>query len=827
MFFDHIELLRWVNENQQAIDQLTEFLDKKGYKDNKVYLLSAYNEMAENYRWLGDTEHALSVLKEVEKVYQEEPSLEKTEFVRFIFYKGKVYRSKNLLDSAEYYHRKALDLAKQYNYHEHALVGEIWMDLGYIQTYYIGDIQIAIIFNSNAQNNFLKTLDKWHIKRAVVYYELARNYRELGDFERSVNYARMAELIYSYHGDQFISHQINSKAVQGSCYFDNGNFNEANAVYEDVIEIYTNEVNPPRGALVRTLFNNGVALFNLEEYEKARKSIERSIELNPLLYDTDSLDLVYAYSNLALILEELNQFDKAKELLEKCLLISLKLFGEKHIEVFEGYRYLGMNYAKQDQLEKALFYYQMALIAAFKDFDDKNIFTNPSSFDSIPKGAAFNILFDKARAFKKKYERDKNNEDLLAAFDLYVIAYKLIREAANSDFMEESLLNIPETFNDDLNYGVECALALYESTNDQKYLDQLIQFVETNKYFLLQNSVAKSKSKETLGIPDSAYQKEKDLLEQINTLKQEINNTSFEDAQEEYDKRLELLNTTIEWDNIRKQWDPSDDANFTFTDLSSTISLDSIRSQLIRESDVLLEYFQTLDTLYTIVIDKDQERILKTPKTKELEIQMDTYLEHMFNKGSSNSKDDFIKFVNASYFLYKKLVYPAISISNVSQGIDGPKRLIIIPDGKLSYMPFESLIQEPADSTYENYWALNYLCNDYIINYAYSVNILSNNLLTETYDRKLRILAFSYSSSNTDDSGGERYDPHGELPFSAEELKSINKWIKKGKFYEGNLATEYVFKSNVQDHDIIHLAVHGFGDTVDILNSHLVFKDPG
>lgn len=823
-FFDHVEILKRAYKNQIAIDQLTAFIEKDEYRDNQLHLMRTYNELAENYRWIGDTSNALYFLDKVENEYHAHPSLEKREYVRFNFYKGKIFRSKQLYDSAEYYHKKALNISDQFNYNTSSMVAEIWMDLGLIYKRYLGDIQTALSFYIKAQNIIHDNVDQWHVKRAALYYSLASTYRELGDFERAITYARMAELIFSHHGNIIYNQVINCKVVQANCFFYDRKYKEANNIYENVINIFINQVKPTIGALERTLFNNGIALYEIKEYEKAKYYAEQSIKVNLLENYADSIDLAYSYFNLSLILGQLNLQIKSEELLQNALSIFLNKFGDKHIEVCNSYLYLAKYYENQNQLDKALDFYQKSLIAGFVDFDETNIYINPSSFDAIPKNTAFNILFDKARTFKKKHARDQKNKDLLAAFDLYKIAYELIREAANSDFMEESLLNIPETYKDDLNYGVECALALYENTKDQKYLDHLLQFVETNKYFLLQNSAAKSKSKETLGIPDSAYQKEKDLLEQINTLKQEINNTSFENDQEEYDKRLSLLNATIEWETVRKLWNASDDAKFAFTDLSSTISLDSIRSQIIEKNDILLEYFQTLDTLYTIVIDKNNERILKTPKTKELEIQMGIYLDQMFNKDNSNSKDDFIKFVNASYFLYEKLVYPVLSINSSSPETENPGRLIIIPDGQLSIMPFESLIQEIADTTIVSYWGLNYLCRDYIINYAYSVNLLNDNLVTENEDHNNEILAFSYSSLDNKDMVAARGDEYGELPYSEVELQNIRKWIRNGKFFYGGLAAESAFKSNAQDHDIIHLALHGYGDTVDILNSYIVFK---
>lgn len=65
------------------------------------------------------------------------------------------------------------------------------------------------------------------------------------------------------------------------------------------------------------------------------------------------------------------------------------------------------------------------------------------------------------------------------------------------------------------------------------------------------------------------------------------------------------------------------------------------------------------------------------------------------------------------------------------------------------------------------------------------------------------------------------------MPYSEIELRSIRRWIKNGKFLYGGLADESAFKSNAQNHDIIHLALHGHGDTTDILISHLGFKVPG
>ena len=124
-------------------------------------------------------------------------------------------------------------------------------------------------------------------------------------------------------------------------------------------------------------------------------------------YEIDSVDLIISNINLSLVLEELGAFDRANNLLKKNILMCNELFGDKHYEVFDSYRYLGNHYEKQGKLDQALIYYQKSLIAGLYDFNDKNIYTNPQSYDSIPKEAAFSILFDKARTFRKRHIKEK------------------------------------------------------------------------------------------------------------------------------------------------------------------------------------------------------------------------------------------------------------------------------------------------------------------------------------------------------------------------------------------------------------------------------------
>jgi CHAT domain-containing protein len=308
-------------------------------------------------------------------------------------------------------------------------------------------------------------------------------------------------------------------------------------------------------------------------------------------------------------------------------------------------------------------------------------------------------------------------------------------------------------------------------------------------------------------------------------LKQEINNTEFRNDEEEYDMRLSLLNTTIEWENVRKSLNKYDNPTISFSDLSSSISVDSIQNHLLGKQDLLLEFFQTSDTIYTIAINKSMVNIIRIAKNPNLNEHLQQYISHLFYKENYSSKKDFINFVTAAQYLYKSILEPVLSKLD-NDYTEKITRLIIIPDIQFSNVPFEAFISEPADTSYINYFGLNYLCKDFTFDYAYAINLL-NNKSKENNHEKDGILAMSYSSSNERNSLAYRDDEFGELPYSAVELRNIRKWISNGIFLDSDAATESVFKSRASNYDIIHLALHGIGDTLDMLNSHLVFKSPG
>ncbi|MDX1478266.1 MAG: CHAT domain-containing protein, partial [Saprospiraceae bacterium] len=177
---------------------------------------------------------------------------------------------------------------------------------------------------------------------------------------------------------------------------------------------------------------------------------------------------------------------------------------------------------------------------------------------------------------------------------------------------------------------------------------------------------------------------------------------------------------------------------------------------------------------------------------------------------------DYGTYVFMANRLYQQLVRPYLTTDT--------ERLILSPDGPLAFLPFETLT---TGDDGEDFKTAPYLFRDVEMQYAYSANVLFRQA-TQVSNRRPDVLAMSYM--DVDDLqklvAQELQLDHSPLPFSDEEVEGIAKALgrKRVMRLKGPRASESAFKAHVADHDIVHLAIHGLGDTISGLNSHLVFR---
>ena len=307
----------------------------------------------------------------------------------------------------------------------------------------------------------------------------------------------------------------------------------------------------------------------------------------------------------------------------------------------------------------------------------------------------------------------------------------------------------------------------------------------------------------------------------IDQLQREVfDKINFHFTQKDFDLYMEFLDRS---DSLNKQLR-------SFNTASNEINLATFQSYLKKSKTSLVEYHCTDDQILAIYLDSNQIKIHQIADYEGVKTRIKRYLKLINDKANTQRYKQLSEYKNISFQLYQNLLAPFIENNKDSS------RLIIVPNGELSAMPFSSLLTEraTANSTWQN---LPYLLKKHPLSYALSSDLLyKKDDLVEALPIQ-NILAAFWTAIN----------PKNKLPpvkhfddlyASVEEADALKKNFSDPHrhtaslrnpslhIYDGKICTKNNFLKNVFDKDIIHISSHGQADTNLLMNSFIVFHTP-
>ena len=257
--------------------------------------------------------------------------------------------------------------------------------------------------------------------------------------------------------------------------------------------------------------------------------------------------------------------------------------------------------------------------------------------------------------------------------------------------------------------------------------------------------------------------------------------------------------------------------------------LDDVRQQIIEEGTILLEYLLGEDRSYLLSLTSQTARLFILPDRRKIESSLRAYLK-VISEVDIGERWLF----DASKRIGREIIPPEI-ISALSEF----KSIVVIPDGMLNYLPFETIrIHDGARE--------KYLIESFAISYCPSASTL--RMLTggsQKEEWKRTILAMGgpqygdYAGTNvasTDLPPGTEEEPSlsqkiafAELPFSRNEAIEIGGLFPKveAQIITGaSVSEETVKKLPLWEFRIIHFSCHGYLDEANPMRTALVLT-PG
>jgi|GEM_PF-1455523 len=463
---------------------------------------------------------------------------------------------------------------------------------------------------------------------------------------------------------------------------------------------------------------------------------------------------------------------------------------------------------------------------AMKLLSSTNQNISPEEIPYNIKTLKFNKLIElmnlNAQVYYNWGKHNKDSDILKKAEERYSFTLKLIDSLRNSLELQSSKLQVSRMQRSTYNQLIEMEYAIFQLTGDSSYIDRLFTTMEQSKSAGLWSSVRDIEFKTSL-IPQVDLEKENNIRKKITDIQgkiieagsaQNFEQKRIRDLQQEnlfYNQQIDSLIRIY-----RQKYPDYYQAKFD----RSTISLDKV-GDLLTQEQVLIEYAIAYDYLYTLTVSRSGTNITRIPITQKLTEDIVYILNFMKGNVESLTSSARSRYCEAASGLFDLLIGSSVALIN-------SKELLIIPDGSLSYIPFEALLEPQTNGSKQDYRKLPYLIHNHSISYGLTATVFfykSARLAKPT--RRVLAVAPSYNLSSGKISDYIRKAESGlpELKGTFQESRAIKKMLG-GRLLIGAEATESTFKSIGPKYSILHLAMHTIPDKNNSLNSSLVFT-PG
>lgn len=564
---------------------------------------------------------------------------------------------------------------------------------------------------------------------------------------------------------------------------------EAIKYHQDALAIYQKNYPSNHPNLAIEYSNLGHILRKQGSFTDALTQFEKALKIWQERYSTAHPNKAYVYSAIAQVYLEQQEYRNAKETATKALEIYQKAYGEKHPNTAACYTLLADIYSTERKYSRALAYLQSSLISNCMPFQNSDYKSNPAVGNCFDAQLLLSTLTQKATVLQRMHtEKTLRLKDLTLALSTYLSCDTLLDKLRQTRTSKNDKVALGETSYEVYDKSVQLCVLLSKNTFNKKYYLRLAYyFVERSKAAVLQESIAEAKAKTFAGIPNAEIEKEAVFKTNITYLEQKL--------AKGISNETELKTVTAQLFENKSGYESfitSLEKNYpTYYQLKYNVKAFQIEDlqKKLRPEDCVLEYMvsESGNSLEIFRVTSTTFQHFTIPQI----IRYEKDISGLRNAIKFNSKTTFIETATA---LYTQLI-PSLSTSS--------QHLIIIPDGRMGAIPFETLLAKKPRSDTSSWESMNFLLKKYAISYNYA-GALYQNHQEEKYQPNVLLFApveFSVASKlNT-------------LPGTLTEVNTLDSLYKNNKstdkYLYAKASKNMLINDSIGKYGIIHLATHG------------------
>lgn len=674
------------------------------------------NNIGELYSEQGYIKLALAYLQEAKGIFEKKNKQIQLSSVYGNI--GRCYHEQGNYNKALAYYEKAKKVQKENNLpikmaNTINKMGETFSKLGEFESSKACFYKAYQIFKDNHQS----------IKQGVCVHNLATFYRSTGLIDSALIYSQTALQIFKEIGYKLgVAKALNTI----------GNIFDTQAKYENALEAFKQALAISMELnildLQATCLSNMSLIYqDLRKFGESLKFLRKALSIKKK--HGLGIGLGITYNNLALVHYKLNNLDSTIFYLNLGI-NHAKTKQEKHSQAYllankgstltllrqsdEANKALRQSILLYDSLDLVPVKSIVLAMLADNEFIKKDFKTAIKYYKQAEKeqqkfGMTNNLRVTLNNLGYAYFERKKYKK----ALSTFRRQIDIIEELFSFSFGDMSQFITITNSGNAVEGAINCIHLLKENEEDAFYYSEKFRARTLNR--LLTES-----SLDTIRLPKNLLAETQRINEGLRAINTELSNKLTKSLRTVLlNRKKDLLEQfTYLKANIREQ--VPEFYNLNYPPIIDTKKVKTI----LDKNEVLVEFFLGDNDVYAFLLGKEEYRFLKLGKSKsynQLTSSFQTNYLHPQKQILQKNNNRELKRLKKVFHQHAHALYKTLWQPLEATGLLKNKKIILIPDGPLHYLPFELLVRDSTKKEYDEY---NYLIKDYEITYYPSATVL-------------------------------------------------------------------------------------------------------
>lgn len=626
---------------RKAIERYQQALSRWRAAEDPVREASTLNDIGGSYSRLGDTANALSYYSEALPIFQKIGDTRRESIV--LNNLGGIYAMKGAPQKALEYFTRALELKKSLGDRRSEANSLYSIGAAYSQ---MGELQLALEYYAKALP--LTQITRERLGESLILGSIGSAYFKMGEWQKALEYTSEGLAINRELG----SSRALAAAIHnvGTILFQLGETEKALDHYAEALVLRRSTGD--RHGEAYTLDSMGTAYFSLGDNQKALDHHKQALLLNRTV--GDKYAEAYILGNLALVEARLGSLNEAMDHFNEALSIN-RTVGDRRGEALVR-RHIGAAYEKLNDTQKAVEHFTTA-VEIYRAIRDHN--------------SEAGIMLDLARINRKQRRLNEARALMEASLDIIESA----RRTVASQELRASYMTTKRGFYE---FYIDLLMQMHKEQPSAGYDAIALQTSERARARGLLDILAEARADIRQGVDPTLLSRERDLQNQVSLksgqLTRLLSGKRSEEQETALRKEVEVLLQSYQ--DVAGQIRAKSPRYAALTQ-PNPLSLEQIQKQVLDSDTLLLEYSLGEDRSFVWAVTSTSIKAYELPDRAAVEAAALRVYGFLVSKADA-------RFPEALTHLSRMLLDP------VKDEL-GKKRLVIVSDGALQYLPFGAL----------------------------------------------------------------------------------------------------------------------------------------